>query len=84
MIILDFNMGKKSFNGIQTALKLREAGFEGIIILRTSDDYKSLERHHKNFNQLLENNQINSLLDKSDLHHSKEVLQEYLDLTVRA
>mmetsp|Transcript_26319 Transcript_26319/g.23194 ORF Transcript_26319/g.23194 Transcript_26319/m.23194 type:complete len:218 (+) Transcript_26319:69-722(+) len=79
MMILDFNMGKNAMNGILTAIKLKELGFKGPIILRTSDSYETLIKSHKNLDKLLQSKIIDRVLGKDDLQETKITLQEYLD-----
>ena len=66
LIISDFNMGQNNMNGIETVLKLRKDGFDGNIILRTSETKEELRAKYKDFDTLIEKNIINFYIMKDD------------------
>ena len=78
LIIVDYNMGSDKLNGVQTALKIRESGYKGPIVLRTSETQEYLRTRHMNFEQILKDGRINKLMDKDNISESKEAIQKYL------
>ena len=78
MIIVDYNMGKGKMNGIETALKLREIGFAGIIILRTSETDEYLKENHKDLERILERKAVNEILGKNNHNETKERIQRIM------
>ena len=78
LIIVDYNMGGDKLNGVQTAIKIRESGYKGPIVLRTSETQEHLRTRHMNFEQMLKDGRINMLMDKKNISESKEAIQKYL------
>jgi len=80
LVITDYNMGHNKLNGVQTAKKLREVGYKGIILLRTSEKRSYLLGQHGDFEKMIEEKVIDVLIDKGDLKKGKEVIQCCMEL----
>lgn len=78
MIITDYSMGIGKMNGVETLLAIREKGFKGPIILRTSEDREALNKLHGNFENLLETKEIECLLNKQNHLETKSTIYELL------
>jgi len=78
LVIIDYNMGEDKLNGVNTAVKLREHGYSGHLVLRTSETKEYLIEQHEDFEQLLEEKKIDIFLEKNDLKGVKEIVQTYL------
>jgi len=75
LIITDMNMGENSINGIITAQKLRENGYTGPIILRSSESESHIsEVLHKE----LENGTITHYLEKINYADFKKIVERYV------
>jgi len=80
LIITDYDMGENKLNGVETALLLRRQGYEGAIIIRTSEKRQDLEKTHSDLESLLSTKKINCLLDKNYNTKTKEVIKSFLTL----
>jgi len=78
MIITDYSMGIGKMNGVETLQAIREKGFKGPIILRTSEGREALNKLHVNFEEMLENKEIECLLDKKNHLETKSTIYELL------
>ena len=78
LVITDFYMGSHNMNGMDTVLKLRELGFGGTIILRTSDAKQELLTAYPEMERMLKNKLISCFLDKTHLSSLKTALPRYL------
>jgi len=77
-VILDFNMGETKMNGLETALKLRERGYEKKIVLRTSDSEEVLRKKFENWDEIIKKETITCVLEKSNHSETKEVIHDLL------
>jgi len=80
LVITDYHMGNNKLNGVETARKLREAGYKGIILLRTSEKRSDLVKQHKDFEKMLEEKVIHVVIDKGNLKEGKEIIQSYMEI----
>ena len=80
VVIVDYHMGSNKLNGVQVCKELRSLGFEGPILLRTSESENSLLENHKDFLELIENKTINAMLKKSDSKLGKEAIKSYMKI----
>jgi len=78
LIITDYQMGLDKLDGVKTSTYLREAGYIGPLILRTSESQEYLKEQHDDFGKLIEMKIISDVLDKSDIQNGKETIQIYL------
>jgi len=78
LIISDYYMGNANISGVTTCLKVREAGYTGTVLLRTSETQEHLKTQHENFVQLLERQVINQVVSKTEVNHGKEVIRNAL------
>lgn len=78
LVITDYNMGSDKMSGVTTAIELRKAGYDGPILLRTSEDKSGILLQHADFDDLLKEGALNNFLDKSDLKSLKEFVQNCL------
>jgi len=78
LIISDYYMGNANINGIATCLKVRESGYTGSVLLRTSETQEHLKTQHENFVELLEEQVINQIVSKTEVNHGKEVIRNAL------
>jgi len=78
LIISDYFMGNANINGVATCLKVREVGFTGPILLRTSETQEYLKTQHKNLSEILEEEVINQVISKTEVNHGKEVIRNIL------
>lgn len=78
LIITDYQMGPEKLDGVKTSIHLRDVGYVGPLILRTSETQKYLEKQHDDFCKLMELKVINDVLDKSDIQSGKETIQTFL------
>jgi len=77
LVILDYQMGDDKLNGVATAKKLRETGYGGPVLLRTSEKKEELERKHENFEGLIKDKVIDTIVPKSDSKLGKELIEFY-------
>jgi hypothetical protein len=78
LVISDYSMGSKHMNGVSTAAKLRKAGYQGPLLLRSSETKENLTKEHSDFDKLLKEGILDNFLDKSDFAGLKEFVQESL------
>jgi len=78
LVISDYFMGNNNLNGVATCLKVRENGYTGPVLLRTSETQEHLNTQHENFSELLEEEVINQVLSKTEVNHGKEVIRNIL------
>jgi len=76
-VITDYSMGEKNMNGVETVLAVRDAGFEGAVVLRTSETRHDLIRDHSNFEELLRTGSITSYVEKALVMNLKVAIQNY-------
>jgi len=77
LIILDYQMGDDKLNGVATAQKLRESGYRGPTLLRTSEKKEDLCERHENFDILVKDKVIDTIIPKSDSKLGKEMIEFY-------
>ncbi len=77
-VILDFNMGETKMNGLETALKLREKGYEKKIVLRTSESEEDLRKKFVDWDEIIKEETITRVLEKSNHSETKEVIHDLL------
>lgn len=75
LIVSDYSMGKNKFNGVETISKLRDLGYRGSLVLRTSETQQYLLDNHHNLEWLIKTGTITCLLDKTDHKKTKETLR---------
>jgi len=78
LVITDLHMGANKLDGVETAIQLRKIGYNGPILLRSSDSREEIEKIHPNFEELMKDGTINSYLNKTFLVSFKEVVENYL------
>lgn len=78
LIITDYSMGNTKLDGINTASKVREAGYEGQVLLRTSETVEFLKSKHLNLDKIVGTRIIDELVSKADFQQGKEVIQDFL------
>jgi len=78
VVVTDYNMGPKKYNGVETAIMLRKSEYNGIIVLRTSEEISYLTKKHPDFAEMLEAGFINHFVPKSSVKKTKELLQELI------
>ena len=78
LVITDYSMGSDKLNGVQTILNIRQAGYKGNVVLRTSETQEYLKTRHVNFEGLIKNGTISTMLDKDNMSMSKKMIQKYL------
>jgi len=62
-------------NGIHTALELRKAGYDGPIILRSSESRDTLNKQYPEFENLMKSGVFNFYVNKTCVMHLKEAIQ---------
>jgi len=75
LIIVDYNMGQKVLDGVETLQKLRKAGYKGKTILRTSDSKIDVHQEHPELDELLHTKIIDYLLNKENHAQAKEAIR---------
>jgi len=80
VVIVDYHMGDNKLNGVQVCKELRNLGFEGPLLLRTTESENFLLEKHKDFLELIGNKTINALLKKSDSKLGKEAIKSYMKI----
>ncbi len=80
LIITDYEMGQKRLNGVETIVQLRKRGYDGALVLRTSEDKEQLMKKHANFEDMLESEFINSYLNKQSFKEAKETIQHLVKM----
>jgi len=78
LMIIDYQMGKGKLNGIDTSFAVRKSGYNGFVLLRTSETQESLKFLHGNFDEILEDKIISAFVVKTDLRQGKEIIQSAL------
>jgi len=73
VIITDYQMGDNKLNGAETAKKLREMGYKGPLLMRTSEKLDELAEFHPYLPTI-----VNCLIEKSDIKQGKETILKYL------
>jgi len=84
LVIIDYQMGDKKLNGVETCIKVRKDGYKGHVLLRTSETKDSLKKNHKDFEQLLQENIINVLVSKSDASFGNKFIHKLVTDEIRA
>jgi len=79
LVIIDYYMGKENLNGIETSIAVRKIGYEGFVLLRTSETQESLKEIHENIDELFSQKTISAFVIKSDLRKGKEIIQKVLN-----
>jgi len=64
-------------NGIETALAVRDAGYLGAVVLRTSETRHDLIKDHPNFEELIKTGSINSYVEKAFIMNLKVVIHNF-------
>jgi len=77
LVITDYFMGENSLNGMSTAVSLRQAGFDGSIIVRSSNSLDELSKTESGIKEATSTGIINSCLLKSDIQGLKSILKEF-------
>jgi len=83
LVIIDYQMGDEKLNGVETCIKVRKDGYKGHVLLRTSETEDSLKKNHKDFEQLLQDNIINVLVNKSDASFGNKFIHKLVAEEVR-
>jgi len=78
LAIIDYQMGDRKMNGVEVCLKLRDLGYKGSIILRTSETEECLRKNHKDFDCLIKERIITALVSKCDSEGGRKIVNEYL------
>lgn len=78
-IISDYNMGERCMDGVALILKLRELGFSGVAVLRTSENLESLQDDYEEVVDYIESKQISFYLSKNDILHQKNFFKFLLE-----
>jgi len=78
LIISDYRMGNTNIDSVITCLRARETGYNESILLRTSVAQEYLKSQHENLEELLEEEVINQVVSKTEVHQSKDVIQNIL------
>jgi len=78
LVIIDYYMGKENLNGIETSIAVRKIGYDGFLLLRTSETQESLKGLHENIDDLFTQKTISALVVKSDINKGKEIIQNAL------
>ena len=81
MAIIDYTMGPESLDGVDSARRLRELGFTGTIILRSSDSQSDIKFNHTDFDHLIKTEKINSYVSKANLIAGKQEIQCWFDIS---
>jgi len=76
LVIVDYQMGEKELNGVETCIKVRKDGYKGNVLLRTSETEISLKKSHQDLDQLFQENIIDVLVNKSDATFGKKFIQK--------
>jgi len=84
LMILDYQMGEKNLNGVETSVKVRKDGYDGNLLLRTSETKDSLKKNHQNFELLLKDHVINVLVNKNDMTFGENFIQKLVTAEKRA
>lgn len=79
IIISDYNMGNSHMDGIDTLLKIRELGFGGLTILRTSTSIESLTDDHMDLEEHIEKKDISFYIAKQNVGIQKQIFKEFKD-----
>ena len=83
LISIDYQMGAKKLNGVDTSVLVRKDGYKGHLLLRTSETEDSLKRIHKDFDQLLKEKRI-MLVNKNDPTFGENFIQGFVKGETRA
>jgi len=83
IVIVDYQMGEKKLNGVETSVKVRKDGYKGHLLLRTSETKDSLKKNHQDFDILLKEKVINVLVDKSDMTFGERFIQRLVSEDMR-
>ena len=78
LVISDYSMGSNRLSGVETALRVRNAGYKGKVILRTSETKEDLRKNHVDFDNLFSTNIINVMVPKDNLKLSKQIIQKLI------
>jgi len=84
LVVIDYQMGEKKMNGVETSVKVRKDGFKGYVLLRTSESEENLKKNHEDFGQLLKENVINVLVNKNDASFGKKFIYKLAREEIRA
>ena len=79
LVITDYDMGESKLNGIETAIKLRKVGYDGPIILRTSETRDKLKKNHPYLSPLLQEKVIDYVLSKNSHQQITEVIHKFYE-----
>lgn len=83
LVITDYDMGSKNLNGIETIICLRKEGYNGSIILRTSEKKEVLRKVHGIFfDDMMNSKMIDCFLNKEHNRETKEMIQNYLKVII--
>jgi len=72
-VITDYSMGEKRYTGYKTAEKLRQAGCQKPILLRTSENKNELNQAHPDLERV-----IDAVIDKGNKNGGKETVMKFL------
>jgi len=78
LIIVDYQMGQDKLNGVEVCKILRERGYKGRLILRTSESKEYLEKKHEDFGVMIRDGTIDALVSKEFIEEGKKTIFEYL------
>ena len=78
LVIVDYQMGDNKMNGVEVCKKLREIGYKGALVLRTSETEECLKKNHRDFDSLINQRIITTLVSKSDAKGGRKIVDEYL------
>jgi len=76
LVITDYNMGIDKINGVETAINVRKVGYNGSVILRTSETKEYLKEKHQDFDDLLIDETVDAYVEKEDLKKVKDIVKE--------
>ena len=74
LIISDYFMGKDKMNGVKVCKSVRDMGYDGYTLLRTSETKTSLHSKHEDLDEMINKDIISRFLMKKDLKATKELI----------
>lgn len=76
MMISDYYMGLDQMRGVDVIMKLRELGYDGVTILRTSTSVRSISDDDFDIHSLLEDKKITYYIEKNNLKYQRDILRK--------
>jgi len=83
LVIIDYHMGEKKLNGVETAEQVRKDGYKGLLLLRTGETEASLKENHDDFEKLLQEKTIDALVHKADASFGKKFIHRFVSEEMR-